>query len=249
MKFILSCTFLFSAFSTFAFQDKRDVRDEAWFEELTASYTFQSMRASDGTNLSYSVILPDDYDQDKSYPTLIGFGPGNESEEAARFGLAAFWGQQSAQRGWIVIGVVKPPGNWRSTRGTSYMREILGRMASTYKVRGDKFHFAGCSNGGNSAMYLAQELPELLHSLTVLPGSPSGSRKRMAHLKGVRVNLFVGELDTGWKSVAMKTDRTLQELGVRCRLKVFPGEGHVIMALYRGQLLTFLDDVKELGAP
>ncbi len=255
MKIILSCVFFCcsfisaSAFQGIGLEEKRDVREESWFKELTASYQFKTMATADGTQLSYSVILPDNYDKDKTYPVLIGFGPGNESEEAARFGLAAFWGQKSAERGWIVIGVVKPSGNWRSTRGTDYLRELLDQMASKYKVRGEKFHFAGCSNGGNSAIYQAQEMPERLHSLTVLPGSPSGSKKRMAHLKGVRVNLLVGALDSGWKSAAVKTNQTLLDLDVRSQIKIYPGEGHVIMTLYRGELMAFLEDFKSLGTP
>jgi hypothetical protein len=224
--------------------DLESLRNDPRFAGLRG-YEFTTISLRDDERLDYAVLLPDDFDPDKTYPVLIGMPPGTEGRSAIDFGMTAFWGRQAISRGWVVISPEAPDAGWFSPDGSRYLEALLKDVRGRVRVEGNRFHLVGCSNGGISAFHLAVESPRSFHTLTVIPGAPRDDDfERLSRLKDLRVTMVVGELDDPWLRGAEATAARLEELEVATNLEVVPDEGHLLSSLSDGELIRLLDELR-----
>ncbi len=225
--------------------DLASLRDDPRFAP-PVGYAFHTLRLVEGTALEYALVLPEGFDKSKTYPVLLAMPPGSMSKGAVEYGMGAWWGEQAAMRGWIVVSPASPPGGWFEVDERT-IPHLVKSLRGKYNIEGGKLHLAGCSNGGLSAFHVALPSPQYFHTLTSLPGHPPGSRSfdRLERLEGLRVHLFVGENDGGWAQASARAYERLQELGIDSTIKVFPGEGHVIGGLLADQLMLHLEEIRQ----
>ena len=224
--------------------DLAALRDDPRFI-LPVGHQFRELALDDGRTLRYAVGLPHDFDKSKSYPVLIGFPPGDQSQSAVETGMAYWWGEQAAQRGWIVVSCVKPSFGWLGEHGERYFIQLLNTLDKEFNVEGGKYHIAGCSGGAMSSYHAALTLPERVHSLTGLPAHPG--RKdydRLERFEDVKVRLFAGENDEGWKKDSQRAFKRLKELGFDVEITIFPGEGHVMESLRADEFMKYMDKLR-----
>lgn len=62
----------------------------------------ERMRLSDGTEITYTLILPPGFQRERVYPALLAFPGGRQNAQSVQGGLARFWGAEAAKRGFIV---------------------------------------------------------------------------------------------------------------------------------------------------
>jgi predicted esterase len=113
------------------------------------------------------------------------------------------------------------------------MPALIEHFAKKFKIKGDKFHMAGHSNGGLSAFRIALKNRKRISSLTVFPGFPSYTRdfERLTRLKKIKVNIFVNDSDKRWKAMTDFTAERLKTVGVDVQYKVFSAKGHKVTGL------------------
>lgn len=190
----------------------------------------ERMRLADGTEITYTLILPAGFDSARAYPALLVFPGGRQNATSVQGGLSRFWGAEAAKRGFIVFSPAAPPGQTFYEKGVDLIPEFLRRQLAAYRIEGEKFHVAGHSNGGVSAFAAAVRHPELFHSVTVLAGFPveQADFDRLDGLRGLRVALFVGERDLDWKEGMERTRDRLAAAGTDVQLEVMPRNGHLL---------------------
>lgn len=211
-----------------------------------SSISYYEMMLADGTVVQYGVVLPPDFDPAQTFPVLLAFPPGAQTQEMVAAGLEGYWATEAQKRGWVVVSPAAPGGVLFFEGSEAIVPEFLARIAELYRPEGGKFHLAGISNGGISAFRVAVNQPALFHSLVVLPGLPPTGEdsEKLAVLAGIPVRMFVGERDAGWRQLMEDAANELSRQGVDVALEIVPGEGHVIRSLEGEQLFDLLDSFR-----
>lgn len=185
---------------------------------------------SDGTEIAYALALPANFSRSHVYPVLFVFPGGEQTIGSVQAGLERFWETEALRRGFIVISPAAPQGKPFLKDGIAVVPELLSVFLKTYRVKSDKFHLAGHSNGAVSAFRAAVRHPELFHSLTVIAGYPEEDEdfSRLDRLKTLRISMFVGDGDLYWKDGMERTFKRLRILGNAVHFEIIPRNGHFL---------------------
>jgi pimeloyl-ACP methyl ester carboxylesterase len=213
-----------------------------------AGHEYRELRTTEG-RLRYALALPDGFDRYKTYPVLLAFPPGPQTEPMVDAGFDRYWGPQASRRGWIVVSPAAPGGQIFHRGGDALIPALLDQIASEFQIEGGKFHVAGWSNGGRTAFHVALAHPSRVKSLVVLPGGPAteGDVDRLDQLGGIPVRMFAGGRDTGWVRVMQDTEQQLKALGISVETTILPGEGHVPPSLDGEPIMTLLEGLRASG--
>src|SRR5438477_10075698 len=152
-----------------------------------------------GMTVHYKIALPSNYDPAKTYPAILAFPPGSQDMDMVLTTLIQNWLPEQDKRGYIVVIPAAPLGRPFVGEGSKIFPEFIEQLLRDYKIRDNKFHVAGMSNGGRSAFHTAAMYPKYFLSVTGLPGFlPDPTPERVAALTGMCIYMHVGELDSGW---------------------------------------------------
>jgi poly(3-hydroxybutyrate) depolymerase len=185
-----------------------------------------------GMTLHYKVVLPDGYDPAKAYPAILAFPGGPQTLPMVDSLIARNFGVQAQKRGYIVIAASAPDGKLFFQGGDRVFPEFLDQLLRDYKIRDNKFHIAGISNGGISAFHLAASHPKYFWSVTGFPGYlPDATPARVGALSKMCINMFVGEQDSGWVEDMRAQSEDFRKKGLSARFTIEKGQGHVMSTL------------------
>jgi predicted esterase len=185
---------------------------------------------SDGTEISYALALPANFSAERIYPVLIALPGGRQNLDSVRGGLARYWETEALRRGYIVISPAAPQGRPFFKTGIDLIPEFLSRLQKIYRVKNDKFHLAGHSNGAVSAFRAAIRTPKLFQSLTAIAGYPEAKVdfSRLNRLHSIAISMFVGDGDLYWKEGMERTVRRLSEIGNNAHFEIIARNGHFL---------------------
>jgi poly(3-hydroxybutyrate) depolymerase len=185
-----------------------------------------------GLPVHYKVVLPQDYDSQKSYAAVLAFPPGSQTIDMVFTTLERNWAPEAQRRGYIVVIPAAPEGRLFFEDGARIFPEFLNQILVEYKIRDHKFHIAGMSNGGLSAFFIAAAYPQYFWSVTGFPGYlPDATPERIRALANLCINMHVGELDSGWRKAMEEQAAQFRKQGMSVKFTVEKGEQHVIRAL------------------
>src|SRR6202162_6239161 len=114
-------------------------------------------------------ILPDDYNPTKVYPAILAFGGGPQTMNTVDNILSRNFRAEAEKRGYIVVAPAAPDGDLFFEDGDRIFPEFLKMIEADYKIRDNKFHIAGPSNGGSGSFHCAGAHAPLLPSGPGLP--------------------------------------------------------------------------------
>ena len=200
------------------------------------------------TTVHYKVVLPKGYDPAKAYPAVLAFGGGPQTMEAVDRALWRNWQKEAELRGYIVIVLAAPDGVLFFQGGEKIFPEFIFKILADYKIQANAFHAAGYSNGGTGAFLIAALYPQYFLSITAFPGYLL--RDTATNLKNISrmcINMYVGELDSGFRDLMQKQFGQFRELGMCVTLSVEKGQGHMIETLSgagAGRLFNGFDDAR-----
>jgi poly(3-hydroxybutyrate) depolymerase len=162
----------------------------------TASVSQKSLRVGDN-EIQYKVVLPDNYDASKAYPAILAFGGGPQTMRTVDGILERNFQPEAERRGYIVIApAANENGDLFFQGGERVIPDLVKTVLKDYKIADNKFHIAGISNGGISAMHIAGMYPQYFISATALPGYMwEPSEKKLIAIENLCVYLYVGEND------------------------------------------------------
>jgi poly(3-hydroxybutyrate) depolymerase len=201
-----------------------------------------------GMSLQYKVVLPKDYDADKAYPAVLALPPGDQGMDMVQFTLIRNWAAEAQRRGYIVVIPSAPNGRPFTREGVRVFPEFLEKLLRDYKIKDNKFHIAGMSNGGLSAFHVAASYPQFFSTVTGFPGYlPDASPERVKALAGMCIHMHVGEMDTRWRDAMQQQAADFRANGLAVQFTVEQGEPHVIGALNDEGAVRLFKEMEEAG--
>jgi poly(3-hydroxybutyrate) depolymerase len=111
-----------------------------------------------------------DYDPAKAYPAVVALGGGPQNMNTVENILNRNFRAEAEKRGYIVVAPAAQNNRLFFLGGARIFPDFLKTILSDYKIKDDKFHIAGPSNGGIASLHVAAANPQYFLSVTAFPG-------------------------------------------------------------------------------
>jgi len=185
------------------------------------------------TTVHYKVVLPNGYDPSKAYPGILAFGGGPQTMNTVDSVLTRNFRAEAEKRGYVVIAPAAPDDQLFFEDGERIFPEFLKLILADYKIRDNKFHIAGPSNGGIAALHVAAENPDYFLSVTAFPGYMwEPSVEKFQAISKMCVFMYVGENDQyRWHGEMQKEAEFLRSNGTVASYTVEKGQPHRLETL------------------
>jgi poly(3-hydroxybutyrate) depolymerase len=180
------------------------------------------------TTVQYKVVLPEGYDPAKAYPAILAFGGGPQSMNTVDNILNRNFREQAEKRGYIVVAPAASDNRLFFLGGDRIFPEFLKMILADYKIRNNKFHVAGPSNGGIAAFHVAAANPQYFLSVTAFPGYMwKPSEAKLQAISKICVFMYVGEFDPyRWHDEMEDEAEFLRSLGTVANYSVEKDQPH-----------------------
>jgi len=195
----------------------------------------------------YKVVLPSGYDPAKTYPAILAFGGGPQTMNTVDSVLDRNFRVEAEKRGYIVIAPAAPNDQLFFEDGARIFPEFLKMILADYKIRDNKFHIAGPSNGGIAAFHVAAANPQYFLSVTAFPGYMwESSTAKLQAISKMCVFMYVGENDPYmWHSEMKQEAEWLRAKGTVARYTVEKGQPHRMETLAGANAGRLFDGFEE----
>jgi len=185
-----------------------------------------------GIELSYRVILPNDYSADHRYPGVLAFPGGGQTLRIVDRMIERNWRDGAESRGYIVVSPAAPTAGLFFQGGDRVFPEFLDYLLERFAIMPEQLHVAGISNGGASAFHIASLYPDYFISVTGLPGYlPYANDAKIEALASLCIYMHVGERDRDWLTTMTDQAQQLTDADASLRFWIEPNEGHVMQSL------------------
>jgi poly(3-hydroxybutyrate) depolymerase len=199
------------------------------------------------TTVQYKVVLPSGYDPAQAYPAILALGGGPQTMNTVDSVLSRNLRAEAEKRGYIVVAPAAPDGQLFFEDGARIFPEFLKLILADYKIRDNKFHIAGPSNGGIAAFHVAAANPQYFLSVTAFPGymwEPSPAK--LQAISKMCVFMYVGEFDEyRWHDEMKKEAEFLRARGTVARYTVEKGQPHRLETLAGASAGRLFDGFEE----
>jgi poly(3-hydroxybutyrate) depolymerase len=200
-----------------------------------------------GTTVHYMTVLPDGYDPAKAYPAILALGGGPQNMNTVANILSRNFRAEAEKRGYIVVAPAAPDDDLFFEEGDRIFPEFLKMILVDYKIKDNKFHIAGPSNGGIAALHVAAENSQYFLSVTAFPGymwEPSAAK--LQAISKMCVFMYVGELDPYmWHGEMKKEAEFLRSKGTVARYSVEKDQPHRLDTLAGANAGRLFDGFEE----
>ena len=207
----------------------------------------ESTKNVGGTTVHYKVVLPNGYDPAKAYPAILAMGGGPQTMNTVDGILNRNFRAEAEKRGYIVVAPAAPDNQLFFQEGDRIFPEFLKMIQADYKIRDNKFHIAGVSNGGIAALHVAAGNPEYFLSVTAFPGymwEPSAAK--LQAISKMCVFMYVGENDPYmWHGEMKKEAEFLRSKGAVARYSVEKDQPHRLETLAGANAGRLFDGFEE----
>lgn len=198
--------------------------------------------------ITYQLTTPDKFTPGQVYPVLLVFPPFPQNAAAVN-AVMSYFDPLCRQRGWVVVCPEAPSKReFLFQSGAQLIPPLLAEIRKTVRPEGNKFHVAGASDGGTSAIRFGLDHPELTHCVLAFPGAlaEKSDLDRMGRLKNIPVRLFVGSDDVvEWTDAAKWIEDAGKKAGLNIELQVRQAQSHFIQDLTPEELFTMLDGFRK----
>jgi predicted esterase len=185
------------------------------------------------TTVHYKTVLPDNFDPAKTYPAVVALGGGPQNMDTVNRIIDRNFRAEAEKRGYIVVAPAAPDGELFFETADRIFPAFLKIIQADYKIRDNKFHIAGPSNGGIASLHLAAANPDYFLSVTAFPGymwRPSNAKLKA--ISKLCVYMYVGERDPYmWHDEMQREALFLRSSGAVAHYTVEEGQPHRLETL------------------
>jgi predicted esterase len=202
------------------------------------------------TTVYYKVVLPNNYDPAKAYPAVLVMGGGPQNMNTVNNILARNFRAEAEKRGYIIVGPAAPDDDLFFDDGDRIFPEFLDKILADYKIKDNKFHVAGPSNGGIASLHVAAANPDYFVSVTAFPGYLwEPTEEKLQAISKMCVFMYVGEFDPyRWHREMKREAEYLSSHGAVARYTVEDGQPHRLETLageHAGRLFDGFEEAQK----
>lgn len=204
----------------------------------------------DETDQPYSVYIPENFDEAKSYPLVVFlhgawsnhrlgmrrlFGVGNsQGYDFIKPGNIPFENDMEATRYWPEfkpVGYIAAAPLARGTAGyqgipEQDVYEMIDDLKSRFMIDEDRVYLTGLSMGGGGTLWLGLTRPDVWAAIApVCPAPPDGTLDLAGNAGNLPVHLFIGDKDFLFQT-AREWKSRLVTTALRFDYVEYPGVGH-----------------------
>jgi poly(3-hydroxybutyrate) depolymerase len=205
----------------------------AWLAQPVRAEVIERTMLVGRTTVHYKTVLPDNFDPAKAYPAVVALGGGPQNMGTVDRILDRNFRAEAEKRGYIVVAPAAPDGELFFETADRIFPAFLQNVQADYKIRDNKFHIAGPSNGGIASLHLAAAHPEYFLSVTAFPGymwRPNDTKLKA--ISKLCVYMYVGEHDPYmWHDEMEREANFLRVSGAVARYTVEKGQPHRLETL------------------
>jgi pimeloyl-ACP methyl ester carboxylesterase len=206
--------------------------------------------AVDDTDQPYSIYIPENFDESKSYPLVVFlhgawsnhrlglrrlFGVGNsQGYDFIKPGNVPFENDVEATRYWPEFRPVDYIAAAPLARGTAGYQgipeqdvyDMIDDLKSRFRIDEDRIYLTGLSMGGGGTLWLGMTRPDMWAAIApVCPAPPDGTIELAGNAGNMPVHLFIGDKDFLYKT-AQEWKGKLETSALRLDYVEYPGVGH-----------------------
>lgn len=178
----------------------------------------------DGSEVKVFLFFPKDHGEGP-WPLTVLMSGGTANEYVAR---AQFWlGHELANRGWVIAVPVSPDSSSFLGESGQIIPQVIDKLQQINEIEGGKTLLVGVSNGGSSALEIANRHPERYLGVVAVPGNVADNTV-LADFKGLPIFLRIGENDfLRWNNRLALLELALSRAGASVNAKLEPDASHV----------------------
>jgi predicted peptidase len=150
-------------------------------------------------DMPYRIMLPKNYNKNKSYPILIflhGIGErGSDNEKQLIWGSSLFQADSIRENypAFIVFPQCKSSEYWFDNWATQTLKGLLDDLQTQYNINGKKIYIGGLSMGAYGTYAIVAEYPELFAAAVAISGD--GDERKANSMTKTKWRIFAGKKD------------------------------------------------------
>jgi len=204
-------------------------------------HTYESMTTSNGLVLSYKLVLPKDFDENKIYPAVVVFPPG-PGPRSADWALSEFVGMKDDTKGWIVVYPIAPEIGWYTQPSLEAFVDLLLMLQDEYSIEG-KFHAAGFGTGARTALTYSRVAIDYFQSLTTFSGwiwRGFEDEDIKTAFEGLPLRLVVGARDEFGLPLNQEMAKKMSALGLDVAISVIKKDDQLLSSVRGTDILGYI---------
>ncbi len=208
---------------------------------MPKTHEYETMKARNGIELGYRVVLPADYDAGNFYPALVLFPPGSGTR-SADWAMDELVGDGDTN-GWVVVYPIAPEQGWFTHPSHHAFNDLLRQLQSEVRIEGGKFHLAGFGSGARAATSYSQMSREYFQTLTSFSGwhwASWDNDEVLAGFSDLPVRLIVGEQDDFGLPLNERLEGQMSGEDVNVGLTILEGDNQLLASMRHGKLLDYI---------
>ena len=191
----------------------------------------ESFQSAVFNGLPYRILVPRNYDPNRSYPMLVflhGMGErGSDNERQLSIGASHFLADSIRERyPFFVIYPQCPESDyWFDDRIVKRVKELIDTLQGQYAVDKNKISIGGFSMGAYGTFEIASRYPGFFEAAFAISGD--GDETKASLMAKSRWRIFAGKDDdvvASYKSEKMA--RALEKAGASVSFTLYPGASH-----------------------
>lgn len=147
--------------------------------EKFSQFTFED--AQTGVSLEYSLYIPENYDEAKTYPMIMYIPDASGASKSAKEIVEQYYGadvwvtdeEQAKHEAFVLVpafSVVVVDDDWNTSEEIEAAVNLIGRLTEDYSIDTDRLYTTGQSMGCMTSIYLNSKYPDLFAASLFVSG-------------------------------------------------------------------------------
>jgi tetratricopeptide (TPR) repeat protein len=206
--------------------------------DMPPEHKYTDFKGNNGVEMGYTVITPEGYDANQTYPAAFIFAAGN-GVHSADWAIENLAGPGDTHE-WIVVYPVAPDRGWYTHPSHHALEDMLDEIRESYKIEGNKFHLAGYASGARTASTYSEMSRAYFLTLTMFTPWHWNRWDENEIAKGfdLPVRLVVGRKDELGYDMNARVVKLIG--GEDVVLEVVETDDHTLASIRNGRLLDYI---------
>ncbi|WP_299537285.1 hypothetical protein [Ulvibacterium sp.] len=215
-------------------------------EAATREFEFKKFSAFNGIEMEYTVLVPDNYDDQKGSPGLVSFGSMKYDKDIAQWTISNIWSDYKKGDHIVVIPIAPKNGRngWINHPTHHALNDLLKHVKKSYFIKNGTFVAFGYKDGSVAAQTYIEMSSDYFKSLIVCSSHywdhyDSKAFDKLQRL-AIPITIICGQRDSEAFTHLEKIDRALKNREVDYKIVVLEDNDRNLEAIQNGKVAQYI---------